>query len=252
MDTDSIRKCTTTAKGFYATWLIPEVWKHFSSEEDYFDTRVLQILRKFTHKVLVFKAQFKHEYENNTPLNHIMFSMYNLVRLNLAGCEIIRNVDFLQIMSDLHFLDLSRCPAMSTASLIRSVPHLTSLVEFICTGNDVRVSAFSVYQCVRNLPQLHTLDMSDSGTMRPWLARKLCYFCKGLRKFYFTTYWSLDEDNDNAKVAWYKLVKRKYPHVEFTEKVQNRVAEYMEDCRAVKMQVRLDEWEDEAVQHNPL
>ena len=231
---------------------MPELWQTIDSDEYYLDTRVVEILEKYLHKVRVFKAPFKYEYSENTPLNHMLFSMYNIVKLNLAGCKIIWNVDFLQIMSRLRFLDLSNCPGMSTASLIRSVPHLSCLHEFICTGNDVRVSAFSIYQCVRNLPNLYKLDMSDSGTMRPWLARKLCYFCKGLRVFLFTTYWSLDEDNDNAKVAWYKLVKRKYPHVEFTEKVQEKVAEYMEDCRAVRMQARLDDWADEAVEHNPL
>ena len=252
MDTDSIRKCTTTAASFYATWLIPELWENFDSKEDYLDTRVVEILEKYKHRVLHFKAKYIHEYANNTPLNHMLFSMYNIVNLNLAGCEIIRNVDFLQIMSDLRFLDLSRCPAMSTASLIRSVPHLTFLHEFICTGNDVRVSAFSVYQCVRRLHNLYKLDMCDSGTMHPWLARKLCYFCSGLRVFHFTTYWSLDEGNDNAKVAWYKLVKRKYPDIEFTQKVQDKVAEYMSECRAVRMEVRLDEWADEAVEQNPI
>ena len=142
-----MRKVTTTAVPFYAAWLTPEVWKNFDSEEDCLDTYVVEILEKYTHKVLLFKAKFIHEYSGNTPLIHMLFSMYNIVNLNSAGCKIIRNVDFLQIMSGLRYLDLSKCPSMSTASLIRSVPHLTSLVEFICIGNDVRVSAFSVYQC---------------------------------------------------------------------------------------------------------
>ena len=243
---------TTTAQCFYETWHIPELWENIDSEEHYLDTRVVEILEKHTNRVQFFKATFKYKYEGNTPLNHMLFSMYNIVHLNVAGCEIIRNVDFLQIMSYLRFLDLSRCPSMSTASLIRSVPTVSTLQDFICTGNDVRVSAFSIYQCVRNLINLKKIDMSDSSTMRPWLARKICYFCKGLRTFYFTTYWSLDEDNDPAKVSWYKLVKRKYPHIEFTEKVQDKVAEYMSDCRAVKMEVMLDEWADEAVEQNPI
>ena len=175
--------------------------------------------------------------------------MYNVVDLNLAGCLLIFNVDFLQVMSHLRYLDVSKCPNMSTSSLIRSVPTLSTLKDFICIGNDVRISAYSIYQCVRDLQELEKIDVCDSGTMRPWLARKLCRHCKGLKQFYFTTLWSLDEDP--SKVSWYKLVKRKYPHIEFTQKVLDKVDEYMSDCRAVKHEVMLDEWADAAVEHNP-
>ena len=249
LDTDSLRKVTTTAKEFYAAWLIPALWTRFDSEEEYFDTRVQELLLKNTNRVLYFKAKFQHEYSDNTPLEHIMFSMYNVVDLNLEGCEIIHNVDFLQIMYKLRYLNLSRCPGMSTASVIQSVSTLSTLIEFICRGNDVRVSAYSMYQCVRDLENLQKLDMCDSGTMRPWIARKLCRFCKGLTTFYFTTYWSLDDDN--SKVSWYKLVKRKYPHIEFTKQVVAKVDEYIEDCRPVAMEAMLDEWADAAAEFNP-
>ena len=249
LDTDSIRKCTTLAKELYETWLIPELWECVDSEEEYFDTRVLEILDKYTNRVLEFKVKYKHEYQLNKPLNHVLFSMYNVVKLILAGCEIITNVDFLQVMYQLRYLDVSECPSMSTASLIRSVPTVGTLDEFICRGNDVRVSAFSIYQCVRDLYNLEKIDMCDSGTMRPWLARKICRFCMNLKTFYFTTFWSLD--NDASKVSWYKLVKRKYPHVTFTQKVIDKVSEYMTDCRPVKHEVMLDEWADVAVEVNP-
>ena len=250
LDTDSLHKLTTTHKAFYATWLIPRTWEHVESEEEYFDTRIVELLSKHSNQVLCFKAKYEYEFEENPSLNSILFSMYNVVKLNLSGCKIIHNVDFLQIMYQLRELNLSECPGMSTSSLIRSVPTLSTLRDFICRGNDVRVTAFSIYRCVRDLSNLQLLDMCDSGTMRPWLARKLCRFCTGLQKFYFTTYWSLD--TDLSKVSWYKLVRRKYPHIEFTQQVLNKVSEYESDCRAVRMEARLDEWADEANVHNPL
>ena len=85
--------------------------------------------------------------------------------------------------------------------------------------------------------------------MRPWLARKICWFCRRLKEFYFTTQWSLDQDS--SKVGWYKLVKRKCPHIKFTQKVNDKVKDYMEDCKAVRQEARLDDWVDDAVQHNP-
>ena len=97
---------------------MPELWQTIDSDEYYLDTRVVEILEKYLHKVWVFKAPFKYEYSDNTRLNHMLFSMYNIVKLNLAGCEIIWNVDFPQIMSRLRFLDLSNCPGMSTTSMI--------------------------------------------------------------------------------------------------------------------------------------
>ena len=249
LNIDSIRKCTTTAASFYRTWLVQEAWEHVHSEEEYFNTHVFEILQKFTHRVKVFNVKYEHQCELNTPLNHLLFSMYNVVDLNLAGCLLIFNVDFLQVMSHLCYLDVSKCPNMSTSSLIRSVPTLSTLKDFICIGNDVRISAFSIYQCVRDLQELEKIDVCDSGTMRPWLALQLCRHCKGLKQFYFTTLWSLDEDP--SKVSWYKLVKHKYPHIEFMQKVLDKVDEYMSECRAVKHEVILDEWADAAVEHNP-
>ena len=245
-----MRKCTTTAKELYETWLFPEVWEVFESEEEYFDTRVLEILEKHTNKVTQFTAKYKHQYELNQPLNSVLFSMYNLVKLNLAGCEIIFNVDFLQIMYKLQELNLSECPGMSAASLMHSLPTVGTLKEFICRGNDVRVTAFTIFRSVRDLSGLEVLDVCDSGTMRPWLAKRICWYCRDLTRFYFTTFWSLDTDAD--KVHWYKLVRRRYPDVEFTERVNNKVDEYMEDCRAVRQEARLDDWEDDAIQHNPI
>ena len=196
----------------------------------------------------MFKVKYEHQCDLNTPLNNLMFSMYNVVDLNLAGCKIIYNVDFLQVMYQLRYLNVSHCPTMSTASLIRSVPTFSTLKHFICMGNDLRVSAFSIYQCVRDLFTLEKIDVCDSGTMRPWLACKICWYCRGLKEFYFTTLWSLDEDPE--KVSWYKLVKRKYPRIKFTQKVFDKVEEYMSECRPVRHEVMLDEWADVAVQLN--
>ena len=117
------------------------------------------------YDVRYFTAKFKYEYTENKSMNHLLFSMYKLVKLNFTGCQIVYNVDFLQVMSDLTHLNLSRCPSMSTASLIRSVNSLSNLQVFICCGNDVRVSAFSIYQAVRGLDNLHELDCCDSGVM---------------------------------------------------------------------------------------
>ena len=180
----------------------------------------------------------------------MLYNMYNVVKLNLAGCTLVHNMDFLQIMYKLQELNVSECPNMSTASLVRSMPTLGTLRTFICRGNDVRVSSFSIFQCVRDLVDIEMIDMCDSGVMRPYLARKICWYCKCLKKFYFTTLWAWD--TDMTKLSWYVLVKRKYPHVEFTENVKTKVREFMTDCKYVRDQVRLDDWADESNEVNPL
>ena len=139
LDTDSLRKLTTTAHPFYEAWLIPALWRSIDSEEDYFDSRVGDILEKNLHKVVFFKAQYKHEFGLNTPLNDMLFNMYNVVKLNLTGCTLVHNMDFLQIMYKLQVLNVSVCPNMSTSSLIHSMPTLGTLCQFICRGNDVRM-----------------------------------------------------------------------------------------------------------------
>ena len=41
------------------------------------------------------------ECSENKSMNHLLFSIYNIVKLNLTGCQILYNVDFLQVMSNL-------------------------------------------------------------------------------------------------------------------------------------------------------
>ena len=249
LDSESIIQCGLTNKFMRATALIPEVWKHFESEEDECGTLAMKALKLFNDKVTFLKAKYKQEQPARKKFNHVLFSLYNVVHLNLAGCQIIYNVDFLQVMKHLKYLDLSHVPTMSTSSLIRSVPTLSNLKVFIVMGNSVRVGAFTIHQCVRHLPTLEKLDCSDSGVMQPWVARKICWYGKGLKEFYFTTFWSLD--NNDSKVSWYKLVKRKYPHIKFVQKVKDKVEEYIKECRAVRDEAMLDDWADDAVKYNP-
>ena len=202
------------------------------------------------HKVVFFKVQYKHEFGLNTPLNNMMFNMYNVVKLNLAGCKLVYNMDFLQIMYKLQELNVSNCPNMSTASLVRSMPTLGTLREFVCRENDVRVSSWSIFQCVRDLPDIELIDMCDSGVMRPYLARKICWYCTSLKKFYFTTLWSWD--TDVTKLSWCVLVKLKYPHVEFTENVIKKAEEFMRECKYVRDHIMLEEWADASNEVNPL
>ena len=220
------------------------------SEEDYLDTRVVQILSKYLNRVIVFKAKFIYEYANNVPLNSMLFHMYNMVKLDLAGCELVHNVDFLQIIYKLQELNLSQCSAMTTSSLLRYIPTVTTLHEFICRGNGVRVSAFTIFRCVRDLPELQTLDICDSGVMRPYLAHKIYWYSPCLTKFHFTTIWNWD--TDVTKMSWFVLVKRKYPDINFTEEVKSKVRKFMNDCRYVQESIRLDEWADESNEVNPL
>ena len=133
--------------------------------------------------------------------------------------------------------------------MIRSVNLMPNLQVFICHGNDVRVSAFSIYQAVRGLNSLQELDCSDSGTMHLYFTRKLLYFCENVCKFKFTTLFSLD--NNQSKVSWYKLVKVKFPHVEFTQRVVNKVEEYMVEWHAVRMEALLNDWVEQALKFYP-
>ena len=250
MDTDTQRKITTISKQFADIWEhFPQVWQTFNSEDDYLGTRVVTLLEDFVNNVCFFTAKFKYEYPGNKSLNHIFFQMYNLLKLNLAGCQIVYNVDFLQVMTNLSHLNLTRCPNMSTTSLIRSVNSLHNLEVFICRDNDVRVSSYSIYQAVRGLENLQELDCCNSEMMRPWLVCKLLFFCESVCEFRFTTLFSLD--GDRAKISWYKIVKVLFPHVTFMQRVQDKVAEYMLDCKPVKMEALVEDWVQQALEFNP-
>ena len=185
---------------------MPCMWENVYIEEDYLDTRVVTILVKYLHRVRHFRAKVLHEYPHNRPLNAMLYSMYNLVSLDLSGCGIVRNFDFLQIMFQLEILDISNCPRMSAMSVVRSVNEMRSLRVFTCKNNFI--SAFMIYQAVRGLDTLRQLDCSDSGFMRPYIAHWLMNNCKGLQKFFFTSNFNHDDDLD--KLQWY-IVLRKIP-----------------------------------------
>ena len=103
----------------------------------------------------------------------------------------------------------------------------------------MRMSSFCILQYVRDLFDIKHIDMCDTGVMRPYLAHKICWFCKNLKTFYLITFrfW----DADVTKVSWYVLVKHKYSHVELTEKIVNKVEEYMRECKAVRDHAMLDD-----------
>ena len=192
-----MRNLSTTSRVFYAIWLMPALWTNVFIEEDYLDTRVVTIMTKYLHKIRNFRAKIIHEYPHNRPLNTILFSMYNLVSLDLSGCAVVRNFDFLQIMFQLEILNVSDCARMSAQSLVRSVNEMRYLRIFKCQNNFI--SAFMLYQAVHGLETLCEINCCDSGFMRPYIVCWLLNNCKGVTKFSFTSNFHHDDDIDKLQ-----------------------------------------------------
>ena len=230
-----MHKLSTTSRIFYEIWLLPALWENVFIEEDYFDTWVVTILMKYLHKVVHFKAELKHEYVHNRPLNALLFSMYNLVTLDLSGCSLVRNFDFLQIMYQLEVLDVSDCTRMFAMSLVRSVNEMRSLCVFACRNNFI--SAFMIYQAVCGLDTVQVLDCSDSGFMHPYIARWLLNNCKAVRKFIFTSNFHHDDEID--KLEWYIVIHNRNPHIQFSKDVNERIDSYLTNSNIIKA------WRDE-------
>ena len=193
------------------------------------------ILIKFLDRIHHFTARVVHEYPHNRPLNAMLFSMYNLVSLDLNGCTLVRNSDFLQIMYQLEILDVSNCPNLSAMSLVRSVNEMRALRVFICKNNFI--SAFMIYQAVHGLETLKNLDSSDSGFMRPYIVCWLLNNCKGVTQFVFTSNFHHDDDMD--KLQWYIVLRKKFPAVELSKEVNENIDFYVENCNMIKC------WRDE-------
>ena len=214
---------------------MPVIWEQVCIEEDYLDTRVVTIMMRYLYRIRHFTARVLHEYPHNRPLNAMLFSMYNLVSLDLNGCAVVRNFDFLQIMYQLEILDVSNCPRLYAMSLVRSVNEMRTLRVFICKNNFI--SAFMIYQAVRGLETLQEIDSSDSGFMRPYIARWLLNNCKRVKKFVFTSNFHHDDDMD--KLQWYIVLRKNFPAVEFSKAVQEKIDYYVENCNMIKC------WRDE-------
>ena len=243
-DTDTLRKLSLTAPCFYRGWFFPQVWENVFIEEDYLDSRVVEMLTKHVHRIINLKAKVKQENQYNRPLNALLFNMYNLVKLDLNGCTVVRNVDFLQIMYQLEDLNLSNCPSMSTSSMVRSVNGMRCLRKFTCQSNKVCMSAFMFYQSIRGLQTLKYVDCCDSGFMRPYVMRMLLKNCPRVDTFYFTTLFSLDDDQDCLQ--WHILLREKYPHVKVTDAVKAKLDEYAATCPLVKWHIWLHNFERDA------
>ena len=225
-----MRKITTTSWLFYEIWLMPVCWTNVCIEEDYLDTRVVTILIKYLDRVRHFRAKVIHEYPHNRPLNAMLFSMYNLVSLDLSGCAVVRNFDFLQIMFQLEILDISNCARMSAMSLVRSVNEMRVLRVFICQNNFI--SAFMIYQAVCHLDTVQTVACCDSGFMRPYIARWLLNNCKAIEKFYFTS--NFEHDDNIDKLQWYIILRNKFPAVQLTKEVNEKIDEYVKNCPSIR------------------
>ena len=179
-----------------------------------------------------FKCNAKKQSSEAMPLNRLILRMSNLVEVDLSGCTLIFSMDFVKCTPLLEKLNVSKCPTISMYSMVCNLNRLTKLKVFICEGNDLRVSAYSIYQCVRTITTLTYLSCKDSGTMRPWIARLIMSECPNIKTFYFTTLFSLDTDKN--KYEWYHLACIAHPHVEFTTNFEKKVVEYEDSCDRIK------------------
>ena len=225
-----MRKLTTTARIFYEIWLMPVLLEQVFIEEDYLDTRVVTILMHYLDRVRHFRAKVVREYAHNRPLNAMLFSMYNLVSLDVSGCAVVSNFDFLQIMYQLEELNVSDCPRLSAMSLVRSVNEMRALRVFICRNNFI--SAFMIYQAVCGLATLRELDCSDSGFMRPYIAHWLLNNCKGVTKFFFMSNFHHDDEID--KLQWFIVFRNKFTTVVISKAVNERIDSYVQNCNTIK------------------
>ena len=178
-----------------------------------------------------FSCNSKRQNSPGMPLNRVLLHMTNLVSLNMQGCRLLFTLDFLKCTPHIQQLNVTNCHSLSTYSLVNNLFRLEKLQVFECENNDLRVSAYSVYQAVCGVSSLTYLNCKNSGVMCPWILRMIFEECSNLRTCYFTTLFSMD--TEKHKYDWYHLVRKTHPHVNFPQNVIQKVVEYEGSCARI-------------------
>ena len=192
----------------------PRLWIDVDTEEKYPKADFINMLVKYSKNIVTLKCQFQHELLWVAHLNEIIQLMSNLVSLNLSNCSVFYWAGVLQYTPKLVYLNVSNCPWMSTKSLIDGMQLLPQLKEFLCDGNSVRFSAYTIWQCVEETKKLQSLSCMQSGNMVPWLANRILSRCPELHVFHFSS--DFDYDYEIMKLRWYNLMRKRFPQVEYS------------------------------------
>ena len=176
---------------------------------------LINMLVKHSKNIKRLKCQFQHEQLWLAPFNEILQLMSNLISLNLSNCSVFYWAGVFEYTPKIVYLNMSHCPWMSTKSLIDGLQLLPELRFFRCDGNSIRISAYTIYQCVKEKDKLESLTCMQSGTMAPWIANRILRRCPELRVFHFSS--DFDNDYEITKLRWYNLMRKKFPHVKYSQ-----------------------------------
>ena len=215
------------------------LWVEVETKMKYPSGKFMTLFMKHAAVTQRLRCKFRHELLCYPKLNTaILPQMTNLVSLNLQKCGVLYNAFFLEYMPHLRYLNVSKCPWVSTRSLIDGVQCLKELQFFWCNYNTARVSSYSIMQMVEKNPKLELLSCLQSGRMSPYLTHRILRKCPEMRKFNFTS--DFHNDCDTTRLQWYNIVRRKYPHVEFNEQTYLAVRNSENESEVVKGAVLYD------------
>ena len=169
--------------------------------------------------------------------NSLLSSMTNLVHVNLAFCYILYDMDWLENCPSIKHLIVTKCPNMSSMSLVRGTKTFCNLVYFECMNND-RVLSIQIVDIVESCTKLTHLNCYASGNMHHWMACKILDSCPDMLVFNLSSMHILDHSID--AMGWCQVTRRDYKHVLFSRNICHKVEEYMDIDRDVSYTAWMD------------
>ena len=191
---DQLEFCEAFPQYHDEVWCRRMQWQTVRIESYYIPRVLLALLCKHELVIKHLSVFSQTQCPMAMPINTLMFRMRNLVYLNFEGSNLLFTLNILRSTLKIRELNVSRCPNLSTYSMIHNVKYLEKLEVFKCEYNSLRVSAYSIHQTVVDAPYLKRLYCKDSGIMRPWLIKMILEDCPKLERFSFTTLFSMDSD----------------------------------------------------------
>ena len=160
----------------------------------------------------------------STDFNDVLWELGNLKLVNLFNCLLVYHVSWFEDVCNITTLILSGCNNLSSESLVENLQYLLNLhyLELMYLG--FRFTAHDITKSVEFNKKLEVLNCYETGNIRPWMAYEILRSCPLLYKFYFSSLHR--NDTTRERVQWYKIVRHRFPRVEFAHQVIEKVEDY--------------------------
>ena len=239
LDWPSKVKLGGTSKFFQAYFEDRSIWHRVKWEYKVMPEKLINVMKLNSTAIEEIRCNsLKEEDFFSCHFTQLLWNLPNLLHVNLFNCMVLCEVYWLENSVKITTLILSGCNNMSSASFVNGVQYLVNLRYLEIMFCSHRVQAIEVVTAVKNCTKLEVLNCFQTGNMRPWMVVRAMRSCRNIYMFIFTT---LHRNDDNQeRVQWYKILRRRYKDVQFGRQLNQQVEEYENS----DPQVQLVKWID--------